>query len=93
MPFKARNNLELYKEISQAPLHFPADVFVSTSLKHLLTLLLQKNPDTRVGLNGVMSHPWVTHNGLLPIPGFEVSLAPKKPSWLVTMWEIMFRLE
>ena len=72
VPFKARNNMELYKEISQAPLAFPDGVFVSNSLRHLLTKLLDKDPDTRISLNGVLSHPWVTHNGLRPIPGFKV---------------------
>ena len=73
VPFKARTNMELYKEICEAPLHFPSDTFVSGSLKHLLTKLLDKDPESRIHLNGVMSHPWVTHNGLRPIPGFTVS--------------------
>ena len=65
--------MELYREIREAALQFPVDVFVSESLKHLLTKLLEKDPESRIHLNGVMSHPWVTHNGLRPIPGFTVS--------------------
>ena len=75
VPFKARTNIDLYKEICEAPLEFPNDVFVSESLKHLLVKLLDKDPESRIHLNGVMSHPWVTHNGLRPIPGFTVSVS------------------
>lgn len=35
-------------------------------------MLLDKDPEARISLNGVMCHPWVTHNGLNPIPGFFV---------------------
>ena len=74
VPYKARTTIALYEEICHAPLRFPEEVYVSDSIKHLLTMLLHKDPGTRVGLNGVMSHPWVTHNGLNPIPGFFVRL-------------------
>ena len=59
VPFKSNSILGLYEEICEAPLEFPSDIFVSDSLKHLLTGLLDKDPESRMSLLAVMSHPWV----------------------------------
>ena len=67
MPFKSDSILGLYDEICEAPLKFPRDVFVSNSLKHLLSKLLDKDPDSRMDLIEAMRHPWVTYNGELPL--------------------------
>lgn len=69
MPFKSESILGLYKEICEAPLEFPDDVFVGDSLKHLLTGLLQKDPEQRISLFQAMTHPWVTYNGELSLLG------------------------
>ena len=57
----------LYNEICIAPLNYSNDIFVSDSLKHLLSGLLEKNPDQRMSLANAMNHPWVTYNGELPL--------------------------
>ena len=67
VPFKSTSILGLYKEICEALLEFMDDVFISDSLKHLLRRLLDKNPDSRMTLTAVMTHPWVTYNGELPL--------------------------
>lgn len=72
VPFKADSILGLYDKICNAPLEFPPDVFVSDSLKHLITRLLDKDPETRISLTSVMSHHWVTHNGAYPLPNIQV---------------------
>ena len=79
VPFKSTSILGLYKEICEAPLEFMDDVFISDSLKHLLRRLLDKNPDSRMTLTAVMTHPWVTYNGELPLlPVSMVSLCRPK---------------
>lgn len=81
MPFKSDSILGLYDEICEAPLEFPPDIFVSDSLKHLLTGLLDKDPDTRLSLIAVMGHPWVTYNGELALlPEAMVRFEPYKAS-------------
>ena len=57
----------LYHNIRNEDLEFPPNIFVSDSIRHLLTGLLDKDPKTRMSLAAVMSHPWVTYNGELPL--------------------------
>lgn len=67
MPFKADSILGLYEQICKAPLDCPSSIFVSDSLKNLLTRLLDKDPETRMCLEDAMRHPWVTENEELPL--------------------------
>jgi len=72
VPFKSDSILGLYDEIRNAPLVFPEDVFVSDSLKRLLSGLLDKDPENRMSLTGAMYHQWTTHNGAYPLPNIQV---------------------
>lgn len=76
MPFKADSILGLYDQICNAPLTFPPDAFVSDSLKHLLTRLLDKDPESRISLPSVMAHHWVTHNGAYPLDNIQARTLP-----------------
>ena len=67
VPFKANSILGLYEQICSSPLEFPDDIFVSDSLKKLLLGLLDKDPDARLSLAAIMTHPWITYNGELPL--------------------------
>ena len=74
VPFKSDSIMGLYNEICNKQLVFPPEIFVSNSLKHLLSRLLDKDPDTRISLTGAMHHHWVTHNGGYPLPNIQVYL-------------------
>ena len=67
VPFKSESILGLYKEICESPLQFPDEIVVSSALKHLLSRMLDKDPQQRMGLQDVMQHPWATYNGMLPL--------------------------
>ena len=68
VPFKASSIMGLYTEICDAQLVFPAGIFVSEALKHLIKGLLDKNPETRMSLATAMRHPWITYNGEWAFP-------------------------
>ena len=73
VPFTADSIIGLYDQICNAPLRFPEEIFVSDSIKHLITRLLDKDPDNRISLASTMVHPWVTHNMAYPLPNIQVS--------------------
>ena len=39
---------------------------MNTALRDLLTRILDKNPESRINMTDLMSHDWVTNNGILP---------------------------
>jgi serine/threonine protein kinase len=51
-PFYDENTNEMYRKILQDPLHFPGLDIVPAAAKDLLTKLLDRNPDRRLGANG-----------------------------------------
>ncbi|XP_045149271.1 calcium/calmodulin-dependent protein kinase kinase 1 [Echinops telfairi] len=44
---------------------------VSDELKDLILKMLDKNPETRIGVSDIKLHPWVTKNGEEPLPSEE----------------------
>ena len=84
VPFTSDSIIGLYNQICTAPLRFPEEVFVSDSIKHLITRLLDKDPDNRISLASTMVHPWVTHNMAYPLPNIQVPacLPSEMPSCL-----------
>jgi len=74
VPFKSESIMGLYDQIRTAPLHFPAHINASESLKHLIGRLLCKDPELRICLPATLAHPWVTHNGEYPLPIMQVTL-------------------
>ena len=51
-PFYDENTNEMYRKILQDPLHFPGQDVVPAAAKDLLTRLLDRNPERRLGANG-----------------------------------------
>lgn len=51
-PFYDENTNEMYRKILQDPLHFPGLDVVPAAAKDLLTKLLDRNPERRLGANG-----------------------------------------
>ncbi|ERF69666.1 hypothetical protein EPUS_03658 [Endocarpon pusillum Z07020] len=51
-PFYDENTNEMYRKILQEPLHFPGLDIVPSAAKDLLTRLLDRNPERRLGANG-----------------------------------------
>ena len=64
--------ISLYDKICNEPLEMPNEPFVSDSLRHLITRLLDKDPESRISLVGTMRHPWITHNGAYPLETAQV---------------------
>lgn len=60
-PFYDENTNEMYRKILSEPLHFPSQDIVPPSAKDLLTKLLNRKPDQRLGANGaseIKAHPF-----------------------------------
>lgn len=51
-PFYDENTNEMYRKILQEPLHFPGPEVVPSAARDLLTKLLDRNPERRLGANG-----------------------------------------
>jgi len=60
-PFYDENTNEMYRKILSEPLHFPGPEIVPPAAKDLLTKLLNRKPDQRLGANGaaeIKAHPF-----------------------------------
>ena len=60
-PYYDENTNEMYRKILSEPLHFPGPEIVPAQAKDLLTLLLDRRPDRRLGANGaseIKAHPF-----------------------------------
>jgi serum/glucocorticoid-regulated kinase 2 len=60
-PFYNENTNEMYRKILSEPLHFPGPEIVPPTAKDLLTKLLDRNPETRLGARGaseIKAHPF-----------------------------------
>lgn len=60
-PFYDENTNEMYRRILSEPLHFPGPEVVPPAAKDLLTKLLNRNPDERLGAGGsaeIKAHPF-----------------------------------
>ena len=57
VPFKGVNKEELFKSILNDPVKQIHDI--SDEANNLLMKLLDKNPDTRINITGILTHPWL----------------------------------
>ena len=60
-PYYDENTNEMYRKILSEPLHFPGPEIVPPVAKDLLTQLLERNPDRRLGAKGpseIKAHPF-----------------------------------
>ncbi|KAI8918052.1 kinase-like domain-containing protein [Entophlyctis helioformis] len=71
IPFSGRTILDLYENIRTAEPTYPADI--DPLLLDLFQKLLDKNPDTRIEMEQLRQHPWVTDNGKQPLISKEVN--------------------
>ncbi|CAM9710348.1 unnamed protein product, partial [Laminaria digitata] len=58
-PFEAEGHTATYRRISRVDLRWPTHVNISDDAKDLITKLLQKDPQKRLRLDKVASHPWI----------------------------------
>eukprot|EP00070_Physeter_catodon_P047074 XP_028353968.1 calcium/calmodulin-dependent protein kinase kinase 1 isoform X7 [Physeter catodon] len=63
--------LALHRKIKNEAIVFPEEPEVSEELKDLILKMLDKNPETRLGVPDIKLHPWVTKNGEEPLPSEE----------------------
>nr|XP_002718907.2 calcium/calmodulin-dependent protein kinase kinase 1 isoform X1 [Oryctolagus cuniculus] len=70
-PFIDDYILALHKKIKNEAVVFPEQPEVSEELKDLILKMLDKNPETRIGVPDIKLHPWVTKNGEEPLPSEE----------------------
>eukprot|EP01127_Copromyxa_protea_P023015 TRINITY_DN8506_c0_g1_i1.p1 TRINITY_DN8506_c0_g1~~TRINITY_DN8506_c0_g1_i1.p1 ORF type:complete len:333 (+),score=53.07 TRINITY_DN8506_c0_g1_i1:40-1038(+) len=61
-PFEAETQAETYSKICDVDLSFPASVPLSREAKDLIVKLLQKDPERRITLEKVLTHPWLIKN-------------------------------
>ncbi|CAD5219467.1 unnamed protein product [Bursaphelenchus xylophilus] len=70
-PFVDGYIMALHRKIKNDPVIFPDEPEISQQLKDLILLMLRKDPGLRINLNEVKANPWVTKNGLWPMPTEE----------------------
>ncbi|KAG3270153.1 calcium/calmodulin-dependent protein kinase kinase 1 [Ictidomys tridecemlineatus] len=70
-PFIDDYILALHRKIKNEAVVFPKEPEVSEELKDLILKMLDKNPETRIGVPDIKLHPWVTKNGKEPLPSEE----------------------
>uniref|UniRef100_A0A2R8PLM0 calcium/calmodulin-dependent protein kinase n=1 Tax=Callithrix jacchus TaxID=9483 RepID=A0A2R8PLM0_CALJA len=70
-PFIDDYILALHRKIKNEPVVFPEEPKISEDLKDLILKMLDKNPETRIGVSDIKLHPWVTKNGEEPLPSEE----------------------
>ncbi|XP_034460129.1 calcium/calmodulin-dependent protein kinase kinase 1b [Hippoglossus hippoglossus] len=67
-PFYDEYIVALRKEIKNKPVDFPETPSVCSELQELIERMLDKNPETRITIPEIKLHPWVTEDGLDPLP-------------------------
>lgn len=50
------------------PLRFPEQPKLSENLRHLISRMLDKDPTSRINLQEIKQHCWLTNNGKDPLP-------------------------
>ncbi|KAK6479509.1 aurora kinase B-like isoform X2 [Huso huso] len=59
-PFETKSHEETYRKISKVDFSYPQ--FVNEGCRDLISKLLKHNPNQRLPLPGVLTHPWVVTN-------------------------------
>lgn len=57
-PFHSENRNQLVSQIKSKPVEFPARI--SPECADLIRKMLDRNPDTRISISGVLASPWMT---------------------------------
>lgn len=61
-PFEESTEFHTKERIKLVDLAFPSDVDVSEDAKHLIKSLLRRQPEKRLSLAKVLSHPWIVRH-------------------------------
>ncbi|KAJ2801701.1 hypothetical protein H4R20_003577 [Coemansia guatemalensis] len=69
LPFKGHSTIEVLDSISQGELKFPGPY--DEQLQDLLSRMLDRSPDSRIRIEDIREHPWVTQNGSYALPTKE----------------------
>ncbi|KAJ2781606.1 hypothetical protein GGI15_003170 [Coemansia interrupta] len=69
LPFAGSSVMEVMDSVSECDLRFPGPF--DKDLNDLLSRMLERNPDTRITLDEIREHPWVTQNGSFSMPSKE----------------------
>lgn len=56
-PFETESHTETYRRIVKVDIHFPLGM--SIEARHFISSLLKKNPQERMKLSDVKTHPWI----------------------------------
>ncbi|XP_034284516.1 calcium/calmodulin-dependent protein kinase kinase 2 [Pantherophis guttatus] len=67
-PFMDERILSLHSKIKSQMLEFPDQPDIPDELKDLITQMLDKKPESRITIPEIKLHPWVTKNGIEPLP-------------------------
>uniref|UniRef100_A0A3B3TD98 Calcium/calmodulin-dependent protein kinase kinase 1, alpha a n=1 Tax=Paramormyrops kingsleyae TaxID=1676925 RepID=A0A3B3TD98_9TELE len=67
-PFIDEYILALHSKIKNKPVEFLETPVISELLKSLILRMLDKNPDTRITIPEIKVHPWLTQDGMDPLP-------------------------
>lgn len=67
-PFMDERIVSLHQKIKTQPVVIPERADISDDLKDLLLKMLDKNPETRISVAQMKTHPWVTKHGAEPLP-------------------------
>ena len=79
LPWTSSNVHELYKLVVNQPLHIPDTPNIPNSLHGLLLHMLDKNPLTRITMNDIMIHEWVTDNGTWNAREYDSTITHSDP--------------
>ncbi|KAJ2079371.1 hypothetical protein H4R24_003815 [Coemansia sp. RSA 988] len=69
LPFKGHSTIEVLDSISEDELKFPGPY--DEQLQDLLSRMLDRSPDSRIRIDDIREHPWVTQNGAFILPTKE----------------------
>lgn len=61
-PYRAKNIVNLVKNIRNRDVIIPKNIHISSNCKHLLFSLLEKDPDKRITWKNFFLHPWIQKN-------------------------------
>ncbi|KAJ2699706.1 hypothetical protein FB645_005236 [Coemansia sp. IMI 203386] len=69
LPFEGASVIQIMDSIADADLRFPGPY--DEDLSDLLKRMLERNPETRITIDEIREHPWVTQNGEYALPSKE----------------------
>eukprot|EP00347_Sterkiella_histriomuscorum_P018998 403343360 len=69
-PFVSNQIPDLFKRIQTQEIPWPGNI--DSSLQDLISKILTKNPEQRISISQIKSHPWVTDSGKDPMPQFQI---------------------